>query len=64
MEQGPFWQGNALFASKAEINVLKKNSNGPKGIQPGVKKKVQKTLILVFEANSALPCQNGLFSEF
>ena len=41
----PFWQDNALFASKTKINVrfLKFFRTGPR-----VKEKFQKTLILVF----------------
>ena len=31
---------------------------------PSTRKKFQKMLILTFEANSALSCQNGLFSTF
>ena len=41
MEKSPFWQDNALFASKAKINAFLKFGY--------VKKKFQKKLILLFE---------------
>ena len=39
-EKSTFWQDTALFASKAKINIF---------WNFGVKKKIQKMLILVFE---------------
>ena len=47
-EKSPISQDNALYASKAEINIFGgKNSSGNMG--PGVKIFFQKMLILVFE---------------
>ena len=64
--KNPFWQDNALFASKAKINVfLKKISSLQASLwKPSTRKNFQKTLILAFEANSALSCQNGFFPHF
>ena len=45
-----FWQDNALFASKAKINVLLKLFRVESSLRgPGVKKEFHKMLILVFE---------------
>ena len=52
-KKSPFWQDNALFASKTKINILKIFQVERHQRGPGVKKKFQKMLILVFEANSA-----------
>ena len=50
MEKSPFWQDNALFTSKAKINVFWKNfeRSGPEGHQEW-RFFFQKTLILAFE---------------
>ena len=48
--KSPFWQDNALFASKAKINVLLKLFRVKGSLRgPGVKKEFHKMLILVFE---------------
>ena len=45
-KKNPFWQNNTLFASKDKINVFL--VEGSRRV-PEVKKKFEKTLILVFE---------------
>ena len=53
--KSPLLQDNALFSSKAKINVFEKffSSEGTSE----VKKKFQKTLILIFEANRHYPAK-------
>ena len=69
MEKSPFWQDNALFASKAKMNVFWKNFDrgSPMLRGPRVKKIFQKPLILVFEVIVQPPkhtFENGIFSTF
>ena len=48
MDNSPFWQDNALFASKAKINIFE-NFEQRVSEETRSEEKIQKMLILVFK---------------